>query len=93
MAKIEKGWKGSVGQSGVGIAQFIEEGVGARFERRETRSRRVVEQSADEIDGHGRRSIAKDLRENRIAARGESDARARQTLFHGCALICGKRNS
>ena len=49
----------------------------ARFERRETSGRRVVEQSTDEIDGHGRRSIAEHLRERIELSTEANGVRAR----------------
>jgi len=53
--EVEEGRQvAAVGQLVVGLAELVEEGVGAGLEGRDARGGRVLEQLAGEVDGLGR---------------------------------------
>jgi hypothetical protein len=51
LGEVEDGWEvAAIGQFAAGLAQFVEERVGARLQWRQPIGRRIFEQPADQVD-------------------------------------------
>lgn len=62
----ENGQFAPIGESRMGIPQFLEKGVSARLERGDPSRRRVLEKTGDQIDGFQRRPCPKHLDEKKM---------------------------
>jgi hypothetical protein len=75
-----------VGQSGIGISEFIEERVAHRLDSGETLRRRVFQQSRDQINGLVR-SSPEYLRDIELVYIRKKFPQSVFTLLNGCGLI------